>query len=629
MNDVRSLAQERPGRGSDGLTQGVNRARKARFFVRRGGPFAHRPEMEKPKMTFTARRLAPLVAAVLAAGPVAAAEKPSVAVLPYAPLFGEVAQSAGDKGAQLVSDELAANKELAVVTVSDGAAKADKDGKPGEAEIELAKKEIAEAKSQFEKAAGLAEKKKVKPAADAYEKAITKYLLSFQGADSFQALSDAYVQLAINRFKLGDEDEALKLLDEVVRLDPRRVLQPPEVPPLFAKFHDKARKAQFAKGRGRIRISTTPAGARVVLDGRDVGETPLVAKDVLPGEHFVRIWKEGTGATWKKVKVVAGEESVLNADLGGEATGRLAILAKALGNNAVTPEVGSAAKAVAQASKADFVIFGVMHKEEENLLVKSWALRAKDGAVAQLADLTFDVEMLGAAIEVFKLSSDFAAKSRDFQGVPLESEIIPFPDAKAAKSDEQVTEISITPSLDGPKDADAVASEGRGGRRGPVRAVTEERRPVAAPADEKSEEGDDASAGRVRRRVRGRIGEETAPAKVEAPAKSEEPAIEVSGDDEVSRTLREEDEAEKKTDDKGEKKVDLKLKNTGRNVSSLDPSELSKLDAIKEDDNGGSSAGKIALWTGVGVVGAGAIATVLYFVLTPSEPTSATAHISW
>ena len=56
---------------------------------------------------------------------------------------------------------------------------------------------------------------------------------------------------------------------------------------------------------GRLLIRSTPAGARVVLDGRDAGETPLTVRDVAPGAHTVRVVREGYVADQRRVIVSA------------------------------------------------------------------------------------------------------------------------------------------------------------------------------------------------------------------------------------------------------------------------------------------------------------------------------------
>ena len=52
-------------------------------------------------------------------------------------------------------------------------------------------------------------------------------------------------------------------------------------------------------------MRSTPAGARVVLDGRDVGETPLTLRNITQGAHTVRIARDGYVADERRVVVSA------------------------------------------------------------------------------------------------------------------------------------------------------------------------------------------------------------------------------------------------------------------------------------------------------------------------------------
>jgi PEGA domain len=53
----------------------------------------------------------------------------------------------------------------------------------------------------------------------------------------------------------------------------------------------------------QLLIRSTPAGARVVLDGRDVGETPLTVRDIANGAHTVRVVRDGYVADQRRVIV--------------------------------------------------------------------------------------------------------------------------------------------------------------------------------------------------------------------------------------------------------------------------------------------------------------------------------------
>jgi len=577
-------------------------------------------------------RAAAVVAVAAGTSPALADDTIPVAVLPYAPLFGEFPQSVGDKTAEFIAGELGAGKQFTVAEVREpGARGKPKEKKAADDEIEAAKKEIAEAAEHFARAAQLAKTKKMKPAADAYEKGIQQFLLSFHGADGFQALSDAYLQLSIVRFKMGQEEEAYRLLEDLIRVDPSRVLKPDEVAPVFAKIHDKYRQAWLAKERGLVRVTSVPAGARVTFDGRELGETPLLARDVLPGEHFLRVVKAGQGAYWKKVKVVPLEELAIAADLAGEATGPLANIAKSLSANTLDEKTAQFVKEVGHASKAQIVVFGALQKSEEGIAIRSFALRVSDSKILPLADLSFDLEMVGAAIEVFKLASDLGEKAAEFAGDSPALPATPFEGVRQARERDQVAEVRITPSDGRAPSAPGEGGEAEGGRSGRRVVVatpapaTEKRVPAAAAAPEEKPI-DEAPIASAALRRRGRIGEEPLPRRVEPPPE-EKPAPRPEAKPEPPKdVLSEVVEEEQKPAE--EKPADLKPKSAPPpGQSALSPEELAKLEHL--DEGGSGRTGKVLLWTGVGVIGAAAVGTLVYFLVVPSTPTSAEAHITW
>lgn len=65
-----------------------------------------------------------------------------------------------------------------------------------------------------------------------------------------------------------------------------------------------------------IKISSTPIGAKIFLDNKDTGKSTLATlKNIKPGRHTIKLTKSGF-VDWKTtVKVVAGQEAVVEAIL--------------------------------------------------------------------------------------------------------------------------------------------------------------------------------------------------------------------------------------------------------------------------------------------------------------------------
>ncbi len=75
-------------------------------------------------------------------------------------------------------------------------------------------------------------------------------------------------------------------------------LRPGEVVPV---------RVNLRGSQGRLEIRSTPAGATVTVDGRDVGRTPVTVEPVAPGSHGVRIAMVGRAETLQNVVVDPGK----------------------------------------------------------------------------------------------------------------------------------------------------------------------------------------------------------------------------------------------------------------------------------------------------------------------------------
>jgi hypothetical protein len=62
---------------------------------------------------------------------------------------------------------------------------------------------------------------------------------------------------------------------------------------------------------GGLRVGSTPPGARVILDGKDRGTTPLTLEEINPGQHVVEL-ESGEGRIRRSVAVVAGQTASID-----------------------------------------------------------------------------------------------------------------------------------------------------------------------------------------------------------------------------------------------------------------------------------------------------------------------------
>jgi hypothetical protein len=70
-----------------------------------------------------------------------------------------------------------------------------------------------------------------------------------------------------------------------------------------------------AAAAGSISVETRPGGARVVVDGRPVGTSPLIVPDIAPGKHEVRLELPGYRPWVTSITMAPGERRRVTASL--------------------------------------------------------------------------------------------------------------------------------------------------------------------------------------------------------------------------------------------------------------------------------------------------------------------------
>jgi hypothetical protein len=72
----------------------------------------------------------------------------------------------------------------------------------------------------------------------------------------------------------------------------------------------RAGSANAVSGLGRLLVRSTPAGARVSIDGRDAGVTPAVVRDLARGSHSVRVTRDGYIAEERRIVITPQRQAV-------------------------------------------------------------------------------------------------------------------------------------------------------------------------------------------------------------------------------------------------------------------------------------------------------------------------------
>jgi hypothetical protein len=498
------------------------------------------------------------------------ADAPKVLVLPYQQLSKKMPDDLGEATTVVVTKEMS-HAGISVIRADDvtdaPAPRAEKgaatnDAPSGDPQAgSQAEQMILEAKNAMEDSDFEGAAKVLKKAA--------KLLEENAGAvPDLRLLSEAYLQLGVAYFRDGLEEEGDEMLTKAIHLDPERKLSESDYPPIFIKVFERSRFNVLRRPRAQIEIKAK-AGAQVLFDGRNMGKAPILLREALPGDHWIRVERPGESPLVKKVQARGKTTLVVEFEGGGgakEESSPVGVLG-AIAKNQVGPEHVKQLAGAGRRAGADFVMFGAIFTTDTAYQIRTAYVRVKDGAVGRLLDVAFDLDMLSAEIEVFKLVEDAKKQTAgELSRAITEPTFAIAPDLKAAPAKREV-----------------LAGKGE----------TKMSTAIAAPAPVKPPDSLYAAAP-----PDAPAAEEKRPAAVAPPPKPQ-----VLPKDEIAAA-----HVEKKSD--------------GGPVTSASL-------VIEEDDDAGKGPGNWWIWVLVGVAAAGAVAGGSYAIYASQSGDDATLQVRW
>lgn len=353
-----------------------------------------------------------LAAAALLGSGTALAAPPKVLAFPYQRLQDSLPEDLGEQTTLIVTREIGHGE----VRVERGRALAkprrrSRKRRPSDAPTGNPKAE-ARAERIIERGVAAMEDGRMPAAARRLERAVTILERNGDAVADLRVLADAYLQLGIARFRDGLEDEADEALRKAVHFAPERTLDASRFPPIFVKVYERARYDVLSRPRAKVEVRAAP-GARVLLDGRSMGTAPVLLEEVLPGPHWIRVERPGEAVQAKTLSIRSGKTTVVTLD-GAPAAGRepsrgAGVLA-AVADNELAPEHLEVLRRAGRKARADFVLVGAIFGTDTAYQIRTGLLDVKTGQIGRAVDIAFDLDLLSAEIEVFKLAEDVQAQ---------------------------------------------------------------------------------------------------------------------------------------------------------------------------------------------------------------------------
>lgn len=135
------------------------------------------------------------------------------------------------------------------------------------------------------------------------------------GLSSLSDLVGTYLYLARVFFSTERELLARDIFHRIVQLQPDLVLNRAEYPPGMIAVFDDVKKTTLSSPLGTMNIDSVPAPARVFLDARDRGATPVELVNIPAGIHVVTVRRPGYASWSRPVDVTSFRVDKLKAEL--------------------------------------------------------------------------------------------------------------------------------------------------------------------------------------------------------------------------------------------------------------------------------------------------------------------------
>jgi hypothetical protein len=121
--------------------------------------------------------------------------------------------------------------------------------------------------------------------------------------------------LGASRVLTGDMAGGRRAFRRLVAFDPEAALDPMVFPPSLVETYEAVAAKVRRLESGSLRVDSRPAGARVWVDGRERGHSPLRVEGLLGGPHRVRLALRGHRATGRMVQVQPGQQAAVDLQL--------------------------------------------------------------------------------------------------------------------------------------------------------------------------------------------------------------------------------------------------------------------------------------------------------------------------
>ena len=225
--------------------------------------------------------------------------------------------------------------------------------------IELAKSRLKEGRALYDSQDPVAAEAKFREAVNLFES-------NAAGLSTNEDLVGTYLYLARIFFATQREVQVREIFRRVVQLSPDLILDRAIYPGGMIKVYEEVKGEILGSPQGSLKVESKPSPARVFLDGKERGITPLSIVNIPPGVHELDVKRPGFAAFARPVDVTSFRVDTIAAELLPDRYSDLAVVFAPRGTeikDAFGLTVGDYVAAVAASARLDLAIVGQLARK--------------------------------------------------------------------------------------------------------------------------------------------------------------------------------------------------------------------------------------------------------------------------
>ena|GEM_PF-1870428 len=251
------------------------------------------------------------------------------------------------------------------------------------------------ARQHLKKGKEYSESLKPKQAITEFKEALRILRAIFASLGDFSALEEAHLQLGMTYQALGKERRAAREYRMVLLLNPQRKLDDTMVNPVVVESFDRERERLLTSMTGSISLLSKPSAARVHMNGRPVGYTPITIPGVYPGEHYFTMEHDGYQTWFGVLKVKPGELEKKEVFLAEGKRIRWVRLRNRIGHAGIGRAAAQDVEKFANAVGADWLLLAVVSHLGGRTMLKLGIFESGRKQVSSLGIFTAEEGQLG------------------------------------------------------------------------------------------------------------------------------------------------------------------------------------------------------------------------------------------